>query len=118
MSEGIDLDFVCEWCGKDVMMLSNIEDDLFGITIHGKNSSEHIELCTSCFTTAYQALSFGKEVVQDCPINGSGRRIYLAVEKVGENNEIVNALIWPDHPLSDHAKSVEKNSVTIRASQA
>jgi hypothetical protein len=110
--------FICEWCGKDVMMNPTAEDELDYITIHGPGEPQMIPLCRSCFITGYQGLMFAKEVVQDCQTDGKtqGRRIYVAVERVSQQNELVNALVWPTHPLKEHAESAEKRSITYRVS--
>ena len=113
------LDFVCEWCGKDIMDLQHINDDLDYISIHGPGEAQMLQLCRSCFITAYQGLMFAKEVVNDCQTTGRtvGKRIYVAVESVGQENELVNVLNWPNHALSDIVKSAKKNSIMYRASQ-
>src|SRR5215468_1245392 len=105
--------FICEWCGKDVMMKPHLEEEIDYITIHGPGDSQMMPLCRSCFITAYQGLMFAKEV---CQTTGSkvGRRIYVAVEEVAQSSELVNALVWPNHPLSEHARSAKKSSVTYR----
>jgi hypothetical protein len=107
-------DFICEWCGRDTMT----DDEMDYITLHGPRS-ETLPLCRNCYITALQALQFGKEVTQECQTDGKtvGKRIYVAVERVEQQSELVNALIWPDHPLSDHAKSAKRNSITYRASR-
>jgi len=108
--------FICEWCGKDVMANPHLEDELDYVTLHGPGEPQMLPLCRSCFITAYQGLMFAKEVVQDCQTIGGtvGRRIYVAVEQVSQQNELVNALVWPNHPLSEHVKSAEKRSITYR----
>lgn len=117
---GFPEDFVCEWCGKDVMSLKHINDDLDYINIQGPGEPQLLQLCRSCFITAYQGLMFAKEVVQDCPTIGktAGRRIYVAVEQVSQQNELVNVLNWPNHPLQEHVQSVSKSSVTYRTSDS
>jgi hypothetical protein len=99
-------DFICDWCGRDTMNLAE-PGDMDYITIHGPRTPETLPLCRSCFITAVQALQFGKEITQDC--QPAGKRIYVAIERVEDKGELVNALIWPDHPLA------ERRSVTFRA---
>ena len=111
--------FICNWCGKDVMMKPNLNEDMDYISFHGPGNAELLQLCRSCFITAYQGVMFAKEVVTDCQINGAtvGKRIYVAVERLSQENELVNALIWPSTPLSEHARFARRNSVTYRVSQ-
>jgi hypothetical protein len=115
MSPDLMFDFVCEWCGKDLMDGTS-DDDFQAITLHGPKT-QNIELCKSCYITAIQSLQFGKEVVQDWKDHQTGRRIYVAVESVGQHNELVNALVWPNTLLADNVESARKRSVTYRASQ-
>lgn len=108
--------FTCDWCGRDTYD----DNEYLGYTLHGPGDApyEPIELCRNCFISAVQALQFGKEVMQDCQINGNGRRIYVAVEATsGGENELVNALVWPNTPLSENVRSAVKNSVSYRLSQ-
>lgn len=110
-------DFICEWCGKDVMMKPHLEEDMDYITLHGPGEDQMLQLCRSCYITAYHGLMFAKEVVQDCPTNGGthGRRIYVAVEQVkAQENELLNVLVWPTHSLAEHVKNAKRPSITYR----
>jgi hypothetical protein len=109
------LDFICEWCGKDVMMKPHLDEEMDYVTLHGPGEPIMIPLCRSCFMTAVQALQFGKEVVGECLEPKTGRRIYVAVENVGRQSELVNALVWPNHLLGERASSARKTSITYRA---
>jgi len=101
------------------MSPSHTDVDMDYITLHGPKSPETLPLCRNCYITALQALQFGKEITRDCQTNGKtvGKRIYVAVEKVEQSSELVNALIWPDHPLAEHAGSAKRHSITYRVTQ-
>lgn len=96
-------------------MKPHLDEEIYYITFHGPGEPIMLPLCSSCYITAVQSVQFGKEVVDDCREHGTGRRIYVAVESVGQQNELVNALIWPNHQLSDDARSAKRPSITYRA---
>lgn len=97
-------------------MLANIEEDMDYIDLHGPND-QMMQLCRTCYIVAIQGLMFAKEVAT-CQTIGKprGKRIYVAVEQIGQESELVNVLNWPSHSLQEIAESAKKNSITYRVS--
>lgn len=86
---GEEGDDVCEWCLRRIP----IRDMPVHATIHTPNGVLGYQLCHACGMTAIHALQLGKEVTQECGA-GNGRRVYFAIERVGEESELLSVKTW------------------------
>lgn len=98
--------FECAFCGKELTATTADEDSDWVHFSWDNGRMTSYSLCRSCMITAVHAFQFAKEITLDCQSKkGAGKRIYVAVEKVqcgeGQSSELVNVLLWPDHPLKE-----------------
>lgn len=88
----------CRYCNKDLDGYNRHIDAYANGQI-----LDRLEMCGPCFITALHAIDLGYEVTQECQKENGvlGRRIYVAVEAVGQESELVSARMWLGGKLSE-----------------
>ena len=103
----------CEWCGR------KIENDYeFVASVHTEDGSASYSIqwiCRACAITAANALELAKQVTQ--AIKEGGKQLYIAVEKSGEEGELLSVKRWsPLEPLQP-VDNAERNLHTFQLPQ-
>lgn len=102
------LEPICEWCGKGT------KDDEYVANIFGTPSGASFSfqrLCRSCAITAANALTLARQVTET--VKDGGKQLYIAIEKNGEENELLSVKRWsPLEPL-ENVSNAEQNLHTF-----